>query len=65
MTKTSVISIRIPKETEKLLKSKAEILNMKISVLAARVLEEKTEEWAREYAERIYYQLGLEDKTEA
>ncbi|MHA1994208.1 MAG: hypothetical protein ACW97Z_06680 [Candidatus Hodarchaeales archaeon] len=40
----------------------AKILNLKISVLAAKVLEEKTEEWSKEYATRIYRELGLDNK---
>ena len=59
---TRVLSIRIPKKTQECLEKNAEILNMKISVLAAKVLEEKTEEWSREYATRIYHELGLHEK---
>lgn len=63
MPRTRVLSIRIPKKTQEILENNARILNLKISVLAAKVLEEKTEEWSKEYAARIYHELGL-DKEE-
>ncbi|MHA1214977.1 MAG: hypothetical protein ACTSR2_02475 [Candidatus Hodarchaeales archaeon] len=59
MSRTSVLSIRINKETRDILEKNAKILNLKLSVLAAKVLEEKTEQWAKEYASRIYSELGL------
>lgn len=62
MSRTSVLSIRINKRTRDLLEQNARILNLKVSVLAAKVLEEKTEPWAKEYASRIYHELGLNDK---
>jgi hypothetical protein len=60
--KTRVISIRINKTTQEILEKNAKILNIKLSVLAANVLEEKTEEWSKEYASRIYYELGLREE---
>lgn len=62
MSRTSVLSIRINKQTRELLEYNARILNLKVSVLAAKVLEEKTESWAKEYASRIYHELGLDKK---
>jgi len=62
MSRTSVLSIRINKQTRELLEHNAKILNLKVSVLAAKVLEEKTEPWAEEYASRIYHELGLDKK---
>ncbi|MFW9778352.1 MAG: DUF6290 family protein [Candidatus Heimdallarchaeota archaeon] len=59
MAKTSVISIRISDNTKKMLEKYAQILQLKVSVLAAKILEEKTEDWSKEYAERIYSELGL------
>ena len=59
MVSTRVLSIRINKKTLEHLEKNAKILNLKISVLAAKVLEEKTEEWSKEYATRIYHELGL------
>ncbi len=63
MPRTTVLSIRINKSTREILEKNAKILNLKISVLAARVLEERTESWAKEYAERIYHELGLNEKN--
>jgi hypothetical protein len=54
-----VLSIRINKKTQEILEKNAKILNLKISVLAAKVLEEKTNDWSKEYASRIYFELGL------
>ena len=62
MHKTRVISIRINKTTQEILEKNAKILNIKLSVLAANVLEEKTEEWSKEYASRIYHELGLREE---
>ena len=62
MPRTRVLSIRIPRKTQECLEKNAEILNMKISVLAAKVLEEKTDEWSKEYATRIYHELGLREE---
>ncbi|MFX0088026.1 MAG: hypothetical protein ACFFAU_20400 [Candidatus Hodarchaeota archaeon] len=59
MPKTRVLSIRINRKTQEILEKNAKILNLKISVLAAKVLEEKTEDWSKEYASRIYFELGL------
>ena len=61
MPPTTVLSIRINKQTREILEKNAKILNLKISVLAAKVLEEKTEQWSKEYASRIYYELGLDN----
>ncbi len=60
MVSTRVLSIRINKKTFEALEKNAKILNLKLSVLAAKVLEEKTEEWSKEYAIRIYHELGLD-----
>lgn len=62
MSRTRVLSIRIPKDTQEILERNAKILNLKISVLAASVLHDKTEEWSKEYAKRIYFELGLENE---
>ncbi|MFX1283658.1 MAG: hypothetical protein ACFFB5_08385 [Promethearchaeota archaeon] len=65
MPRTTVLSIRINSKTREILEKNAKILNLKVSVLAAKVLEERTELWAKEYAARIYHELGLnEEKSE-
>ncbi len=65
MPRTTVLSIRINHKTREILEKNAKILNLKVSVLAAKVLEERTELWAKEYASRIYHELGLDkEKTE-
>ncbi|UCG90613.1 MAG: hypothetical protein JSU57_02465 [Candidatus Heimdallarchaeota archaeon] len=65
MPRTTVLSIRINNKTREILEKNAKILNLKVSVLAAKVLEERTEKWAKEYAARIYHELGLDkEKTE-
>jgi len=46
------------------LEKNAKILNLKISVLAAKVLEEKTEIWSKEYAKRIFHALGLNEEVD-
>ena len=61
LPKTRVLSIRIDKKTQECLEKNARILNLKMSVLAAKVLEEKTDEWSKEYATRIYHELGLSE----
>jgi hypothetical protein len=58
-----VLSIRINSKTREILEKNARILNLKVSVLAAKVLEERTELWAKEYAARIYQELGLNEKN--
>lgn len=63
MPRTTVLSIRINNKTREILEKNARILNLKVSVLAARVLEEKTELWAKEYAARIYHELGVDEKN--
>ena len=60
MSPSRVLSIRINRKTQDCLEKNAKILNLKISVLAAKVLEEKTEAWSKEYAKRIFHELGLE-----
>jgi antitoxin component of RelBE/YafQ-DinJ toxin-antitoxin module len=62
MPRTTVLSIRINNKTREILEKNAKILNIKVSVLAAKVLEERTELWAKEYAARIFHELGLDDK---
>lgn len=63
MSRTTVLSIRINNKTREILEKNARILNLKVSVLAAKVLEERTELWAKEYAARIYHELGLNEKS--
>ncbi|MHA1541849.1 MAG: hypothetical protein ACTSQH_02600 [Candidatus Hodarchaeales archaeon] len=60
MSPSRVLSIRINRKTQDCLEKNAKILNLKISVLAAKVLEEKTEAWSKDYAKRIFHELGLE-----
>ena len=59
MTKTSVLSIRIDKETREMLEIHANALGMKISLLASHVLREMTDSWVRDYARKIALQYGL------
>jgi hypothetical protein len=59
-----VLSIRINNKTQETLEKNAKILNLKISVLAAKVLEEKTEIWSKEYAKRIFHALGLNEEVD-
>jgi antitoxin component of RelBE/YafQ-DinJ toxin-antitoxin module len=61
MPRTRVLSIRINEKTQQILERNAKILNLKISVLAAKILEEKTDQWSKEYATRIYQELGLNE----
>lgn len=63
MPRTRVISIRINQNTQEILEKNAKILNLKLSVLAAKVLEDKTDEWSKEYASRIYHELGLNTQS--
>ena len=64
MAPSRVLSIRINNKTQECLEKNAQILNLKISVLAAKVLEEKTEIWSKEYAKRIFQELGLDKETD-
>ena len=57
LTRTSVLSIRIDANVRDLLEKNAQILGMKVSVFAAKVLEECAENWAKEYATRVYNEL--------
>ena len=51
MPETTVLSIRINKKTRQMIENHAKILKMKVSMLAARVLEDETENWSKKYAE--------------
>ena len=62
MPRTTVLSIRINDNTREILEKNAKVLNLKVSVLAAKVLEERTHLWAKDYAARIYHELGLDAK---
>ncbi len=64
MAPSRVLSIRINNKTQETLEKNAKILNLKISVLAAKVLEEKTEIWSKEYAKRIFHELGLNEEVD-
>ena len=64
MSPSRVLSIRINRKTQDCLEKNAKILNLKISVLAAKVLEEKTEAWSKEYAKRIFHELGLDEEVD-
>ncbi len=57
MPKTSVLSVRIDKETREILERHAELLQMKPTTLAARVLKDCTEEWVRKYVKRVYSEV--------
>lgn len=59
MTKTSVLSIRIDKETRKMLEMHANTLGMKISLLASHILREMTGSWVNDYARNIVQQYSL------
>ncbi len=64
MSPSRVLSIRINRKTQNCLEENAKILNLKISVLAAKVLEEKTEAWSKDYAKRIFHELGLDKEVD-
>lgn len=59
MAKTSVLSIRIDKETREMLERHSDALGMKISLLASHVLKDMTELWVKRYARHIALQYGL------
>ena len=61
MPETTVLSIRINKKTRQMIENQAKILKMKVSMLAARVLEDETENWSKKYAESIYKELFKEE----
>ena len=62
MAETSVLSIRINKQTRQMLEKHAKILKMKVSMLAARVLEDETPNWSKKYAESIYNELFQDEE---
>lgn len=51
MSKTSVISVRIPHNTRKMLDKYSEILRIRPSALCALVLEDCLEYWIKKYSE--------------
>ena len=51
MTKTAVISVRIPNEVREKLDQYAEILRIRPSAIAALVLEDCIEYWVKKYSE--------------
>ena len=53
MPKTSTITIRLPLEVIHQLEEYAEFLCLKPSSLGALVLQDKLEEWVKEYAQRV------------
>ena len=53
MPRTSTITIRLPLEVIHKLEEYAEFLCLKPSSLGALVLEEKLDEWVKEYAKRV------------
>lgn len=52
MTKTAVISVRIPSEVREKLDNFAEILRIRPSAIAALVLEDCLEFWVKQYSEQ-------------
>ena len=53
MPKTSTITIRLPLEVIHKLEEYAEFLCLKPSSLGALILQDKLEEWVKEYAQRV------------
>ncbi|MFW9906742.1 MAG: hypothetical protein ACFFFH_20720 [Candidatus Thorarchaeota archaeon] len=51
MTKTAVISVRIPNEVQEKLKKYAEILRIRPSAIAGLILEDCIEYWIKQYSE--------------
>ncbi|MFX1518021.1 MAG: hypothetical protein ACFFC6_17100 [Promethearchaeota archaeon] len=51
MTKTAVLSVRIPSEVREKLDHYAEILRIRPSAIAALVLEDCIEYWVKQYSE--------------
>ena len=51
MTKTAVISVRIPNEVREKLEKYSEILRIRPSAIAALVLEDCVEYWVKQYSE--------------
>lgn len=51
MTKTAVLSVRIPSEVREKLDNYAEILRIRPSAIAALVLEDCIEYWVKQYSE--------------
>ncbi len=64
MPKTSVLSVRIDKETREILEKHAELLQMKPTTLAARILKDCTEEWVKKYVKRVYSEVFDQEPDE-
>ncbi|MFQ5979509.1 MAG: hypothetical protein ACE5OZ_15385 [Candidatus Heimdallarchaeota archaeon] len=65
MPKTSVLSIRIDRETRNLLETHSRTLRIRPSVLATMILRDSIEDWVRDYAKKIYHELvQQEEETE-
>ena len=64
MTKTTVLSIRLDKETRDNLAKHAEALEMKISLLAALVLQDMTDKWVDDHVQRIAEKYGVNKNQE-
>lgn len=60
MPKTSTITIRLPFKVIHKLEEYAETLRLKPSSLGAMVLEEKLEEWVKEYVESVSKLMEVE-----
>ncbi len=57
--KTSVLSIRIDYETRNMLEKHAEQLEMKVSLLASLILKDCSDNWVKNYVEKIAERYGV------
>ncbi|MHA1989563.1 MAG: hypothetical protein ACW981_04895 [Candidatus Hodarchaeales archaeon] len=59
--KTSVLSIRIDNETRKMLENHADQLEMKVSLLASLILKDCSDDWVKNYVEKIAERYGVKN----
>lgn len=59
MPKTTVLSIRLDQKTRETLEKHAKELEMKVSLLAALILKDTTDDWVQNYARKIAERYGV------
>jgi hypothetical protein len=57
ISRTSAFSIRLKNDLRHKIEEYAELLHLRPSSLCALVLEDKIDEWVKEYANRIYKEV--------
>ncbi|MFW9906454.1 MAG: hypothetical protein ACFFB2_18885 [Promethearchaeota archaeon] len=59
ITRTTCITIRLRTELREKIEHYGELLRLRPSSLCTMVLEDSLEDWVKEYAKRIYEDVGI------